>query len=229
MLPLKAPSPRFLSAISFELATRCMVIHGGHTGVDLVDETWSWNGSTWSLLKPLIIPSKRYFHSMATHNANGKIVLFGGTDGNTTFQETWEYVPVPGAVTVIGHGCQGSNGKVPGLASPGVPRLGQIFQLSLVYAIPLSASLLFFDVTNPGVGLDPFGAPGCTAYVNLHLLHVAIPTSLAGTWYPMPGFKVPFNLAILGGAVYFQTFIVDPAANHLGVVTSNGLKGVIGF
>ena len=50
-----------------------------------------------------------------------------------------------------------------------------------------------------------------------------------GVWDPAPVIKVPPAMALLGADFHAQAFIHDPQANPLGVITSNGLKGRIGF
>lgn len=227
--PAASPSAKTCAEMAFEPRDGRILLFAGWSGSANVGDTWAWNGTTWSQLAPLSAPKARSGHRMVTDSTRDRIVLFGGSDGVADLPDTWEFTSGLGAFALVGQGCPGSHFKTPALSPLGLPRLGQSFHLSLADALPLSASLLILDITDPNIGLGPFGAPGCTAHVNPHMLQFVIPTSLTGTWYPMPILRVPHDLALLGGVVYFQAFIVDPAANRLGAVATAGLKATVGF
>jgi hypothetical protein len=44
----------------------------------LFDDTWTWNGQSWTLLSPLVKPSIRAGHSLAYDQARKETILFGG-------------------------------------------------------------------------------------------------------------------------------------------------------
>jgi N-acetylneuraminic acid mutarotase len=52
------------------------------------DETWEWDGTSWSVRK-VPGPPARWAFAMAT--LNDKVVLFGGFDGQHVFGDTWEW------------------------------------------------------------------------------------------------------------------------------------------
>lgn len=167
---------------------------------------------------------------MALDPTSCQPTLFGGDGGAAgRLADTWELVSCPPSFTALGQGCQGSHGKAPVLSGLEPPSLGLTFHLGLTAAPPLAPSLLFFDITDPAVDLTPFGATGCWARVNPGFISLYLPVSLTGTWHPAPFLAVPYETALLGAAFYAQAFLLDAGANPLGLITSNGLKGVVGF
>ena len=63
--------------MAYDAATGNIVLFGGYTRRPL-DDTWTWDGSTWTKQAPAPSPSARYATSMAYDAATGNIVLFGG-------------------------------------------------------------------------------------------------------------------------------------------------------
>lgn len=68
---------------------------GGGAFVSL-DETWIWNGATWSLLHPAHHPSAREHATMASDLASGQLLLFGGDSDNglrspQRLSDTWSW------------------------------------------------------------------------------------------------------------------------------------------
>lgn len=66
-----------------------MVLFGGSgtTSMQLFDDTWLWNGQSWTSLSFASRPPARHGHTMVT--TNNKILLFGGEDLLSTFGDTW--------------------------------------------------------------------------------------------------------------------------------------------
>ncbi len=97
--PPKSPSPRFGAAMAYDATTRQMVLFGGeetlgglgHGGE--LNDTWTWNGTTWSELHPAKSPGGRAYASMAYDAASGHLVLFGGEDPDaySFFGDTWTW------------------------------------------------------------------------------------------------------------------------------------------
>src|SRR5258708_13941138 len=86
--------------MAFDAAANTVVMFGGSTTLfgaccgDLND-TWIWNGATWTQVFPQQSPPARRFDGdgMAYEPATRKVVLFGGnTEGNTTYLgDTWTW------------------------------------------------------------------------------------------------------------------------------------------
>jgi len=64
--------------MAFDAATRTMVLFGGISDGGYLDDTWSWNGATWTRLFPSTSPPPRSGASMAYDAATRTVLLFGG-------------------------------------------------------------------------------------------------------------------------------------------------------
>jgi hypothetical protein len=82
--------------------TRSLLLFGGgaHDSIGDVNDTWTWDGSTWTQLHPATSPSPRDNASLAYDAASGLVVLFGGADprgttggaiGGKFFGDTWTW------------------------------------------------------------------------------------------------------------------------------------------
>ncbi len=89
------PSARYWHAMAYDSARGKVVLFGGSTDSGSNNETWEWNGTSWTKKTPTDPegdgnPSARYSHAMAYDSARGKVVLFGGYAGGYNGQ-TWEW------------------------------------------------------------------------------------------------------------------------------------------
>lgn len=89
------PSPRTYSAMTFVASRGATILFGGAQGgsstTNRYNDTWEWNGTSWTLASPLLSPSARSSSAMAHDELRNRTVLFGGTDGPNHFGDTWEY------------------------------------------------------------------------------------------------------------------------------------------
>ena len=92
-----APSPRAVHAMAYDMARGRVVLFGGAAGTGSGtdnDETWEWNGVTWTQMQPTVRPSARRGASMAYVPTRGVCVLFGGGitgSGTPVLNDTWEW------------------------------------------------------------------------------------------------------------------------------------------
>lgn len=81
-------------AIAFHPKSGKMVLFGGYNG-NYSNETWTWDGQTWTKLNPAQSPSARYYAAMAYDPSTGELVLAGGrysSAGVTTIHnDTWTW------------------------------------------------------------------------------------------------------------------------------------------
>lgn len=85
----RGPVSTFGFAVSDDPAAHEVVLFGG---VDSYDQTWVWDGATWSLMKPGISPPGRFNAAAAYDPLAGVVMLFGGRlqDGDLT-ADTWAW------------------------------------------------------------------------------------------------------------------------------------------
>jgi hypothetical protein len=90
-----SPSARFFAGMVFDPSRNKIVLFGGATGSGgagaLLDDTWEYDGTSWTPLTTTGKPSPRANFAMTYSAARGKVVLFGGATGAGGMSgETWE-------------------------------------------------------------------------------------------------------------------------------------------
>lgn len=95
------PSPRAAASIAYDEASGQLVLFGGTTNGQSsgsLNETWTWNGSAWSLQHPSISPSVRTGAPMAYDPLHRVVVMFGGLGiaqvgkgGQIILTDTWTW------------------------------------------------------------------------------------------------------------------------------------------
>ena len=90
--PATVPPGRRLSAMVHDAARRRVMMFGGdHALRAVLDDTWTWDGQTWSDITSSGAPTV-YGHRMAYDEARRVIVVFGGLDARgLASDETWEF------------------------------------------------------------------------------------------------------------------------------------------
>ena len=112
-----APPPRSVSSIAFDPAAHSVVLFGGdaqYGGVslegDFLNDTWTWNGSSWTQRFPATSPEPRgmgvaigaqgHQQNLAWDRASRRLILFGGATafcphvvlgGDCAFNDTWAW------------------------------------------------------------------------------------------------------------------------------------------
>lgn len=89
------PPQRIAYGLAYDRARDRVVLFGGLYGGQvnrLTNDTWEWDGSSWTQRTPPVSPPPLQDHVMAYDVARGRTVVFGGRDG--TFNDnftTWEW------------------------------------------------------------------------------------------------------------------------------------------
>lgn len=92
-----APRARTGTALAFDGRRQRVVLFGGSPNSNLVtpfDDTWEFDGQTWTERSSPHTPPARASHAMVWDARHGKVVLFGGTNTFFTppfFGDTWEW------------------------------------------------------------------------------------------------------------------------------------------
>ncbi|MEZ5966664.1 MAG: hypothetical protein R3F56_22695 [Planctomycetota bacterium] len=103
--------------------------------------------------------------------------------------------------------------------------MGSTFSPTLSSARANSAGVAFLGLSNPNLDLGVIGAPGCVLRTSTELaLNVVTDAGGAATInVAIPGF-----IGTIGMSFFTQAFVLDPPANRLGLVASDGRVAVIG-
>jgi hypothetical protein len=170
---------------------------------------------------------------MAYDERRQRLVLVGGfASGAAGTQDTWEFfTPNPAAFTTFGTGCSGTSPAPTFAASTSLPWTASAFQIDVanlpasgVATLTLGSSRTSWNGINLPFSLAPLGASGCSLWIGPEAwTSLKVVGSTGAMSIPVP------NLSVLVGAEAFgQVFALDPAANALGVITSEGFRAVVG-
>jgi hypothetical protein len=91
--PATVPPAREVAGMATDPATGQVVLFGGNncTTDGYINDTWTWNGSTWTEQFPSTSPPARGFFGFAADPVLDQPVLFGGYDGTSTLGDTWSW------------------------------------------------------------------------------------------------------------------------------------------
>ena len=95
LLPQNSQLERSTQAMAYDAAHGQVVMFGGfgpggQNGY--LNDTWLWNGTTWTQVFPANSPSPRSNAQMVYDPATGNVVLFGGLyNGSTRYADTWTW------------------------------------------------------------------------------------------------------------------------------------------
>lgn len=78
--------------MAFDEARGKMVVFGGLVGASLVAQTWTWDGTTWTLADSTTGPGPVGHHAMAYDSRRQRVVMFGGAPPTgPRLSDTWEW------------------------------------------------------------------------------------------------------------------------------------------
>lgn len=88
-----APIARSGASMAYDDTRQQVVLFGGQANNGrfgaLLNDTWIWNGITWSNTNPSTRPGARQGASLVNCTAGQHLVLFGGSAGHTLLDDTW--------------------------------------------------------------------------------------------------------------------------------------------
>jgi len=92
--PPTSPPARESAAMTSYTGSGHIVLFGGQVrgpeGVTYLDDTWTWDGATWTEATPAHSPSARSGASLAYDGVEGTLLLFGGAD-TQPLGDTWTW------------------------------------------------------------------------------------------------------------------------------------------
>jgi hypothetical protein len=91
--PATSPSPRVFSQMAYDSARGVSVLFGGSSdsGPGNLNDTWEWNGFSWTQASPATSPPPVAGGAMAYDGGRGVSVLFGGSGSAGALSSTWEW------------------------------------------------------------------------------------------------------------------------------------------
>ncbi len=86
--PAQSPPARYAHMLAYDAARSEVVLFGGilRSNGQAANDTWVWNGTTWTQRTPATTPNARYGAGMAYDAVRQQVVLFSGQGGA---DETW--------------------------------------------------------------------------------------------------------------------------------------------
>jgi hypothetical protein len=90
-IPPVSPGNRAKFAFYYDDRIEKVVLYGGfdYNQGRLLDDTWIWDGNTWSQIQTSSWPGGRFGHKMAYDEDRGESVLFGGYNLYQYLNDTW--------------------------------------------------------------------------------------------------------------------------------------------
>jgi hypothetical protein len=87
--PASSPPARSYLAMTYDRASRKIIMFGGFDGAGYLNDTWTFDGVTWAQVAVSQSPPVRANAQMAYDRVTHKVVLFGGYDGTNYLGDTW--------------------------------------------------------------------------------------------------------------------------------------------
>jgi hypothetical protein len=96
LFPATSPPPR-RAPLAYDALTGTVVLFGGDNGAGdccniYYNDTWTWNGVTWTKQSPAVSPSPRTEHALAYDPSLGLVVMYGGySTPSQGLDDTWAW------------------------------------------------------------------------------------------------------------------------------------------
>ena len=220
----RVPRARASHAMTYDAARCEIVLVGGHADRPplRLNDTWLWNGSSWSKAAPPSSPPVRFLHSLVWDYASQRALLFGGiSDGNGMWPlgDTWTF-GVTG-FNAYGAGCGNPRAS---LSPRSDPRIGRLFTLRAWNLAPVArVGLLAFGASKAKVDLRAAGMPGCWLLQSNDVLFGFPVHNGVGNF----ALWLPNSSSLVGLKPLMQAFVNNPRANAAQWLTTNGGEAFI--
>lgn len=226
--PATPPSPRLLAGMVTDLHRQRVVMLGGVTNDPFA---WEWDGAQWTP-RYQANPAPRAIFGIGYDALARRAIVTGGyvqLRGNTVWlNDTWSFqTPLPADVVPFGSGCAGTAGT-PALTAKAfsLPWLGDTM-VNVVEATPAASPGAFFVSSfgsTPPLPLAAVGMPGCDLLVPLDVIEFGAAAAGRAEW----ALAIPNTPALAAVQFRQQAFVIDTAANALGLVASDGVVVTLG-
>ena len=85
-----SPWARATAVVALDRAAHKVLMFGGLGSVN-TNNTWSFDGTNWTMENPPLQPPNRYYSQAAFDPRLGHVVLFGGGSGGADLADTWQW------------------------------------------------------------------------------------------------------------------------------------------
>ncbi len=85
------PPARFGAAMAADSARGTVVLFGGLDKTTPLDDTWTWDGVSWTQHSPAVTPPARLLAGMVYDATRQQVVLFGGVGTHEVLGDTWTW------------------------------------------------------------------------------------------------------------------------------------------
>lgn len=138
-----------------------------------------------------------------------------------------------GRLSIFGTPCRGSNGLNPVMNGNGASEVGGRVDYTVTLGQAGMPALLYFGSSRTSwngfplpINLALLGAPGCLVLTDPLL---GVPLTLDAQGSTTLAFDIPSDPALVGQSFYSQFWLVDLAANALGLTTTWAMQALIGI
>lgn len=210
---------------------RCVLFGGFVSGTDF-DDTWDWNGATWTQLSGGGGGTGFRRQARGVFDAQQqRVILFGGFQpccfiGNDVFGL------LNAAAIEYGVGCGATPLRLE-RATGSRPRIGLVAFASMPNApTPVGGMAMGFSKSMYGpfqlpVPLDSVGMTGCQLWQSSEILGLGV-SALPGSTSLVFAYFIPNSTSLIGGSVFLQGYCFAPGSNPLQIIASNGLEWRLG-
>lgn len=95
------PTANIYAAMAYHASRDNVVLFGGADANAfvpvLLNETWTWDGTTWTQRAPAVSPMRRSGHAMTFDPTKGRVLMFGGPDSQLWEWTGLDWIPGPSA------------------------------------------------------------------------------------------------------------------------------------
>ena len=233
------PAGREGQGMAYDSQRNRVVMFGGADIANVLNDTWTWDGSSWTNLNLSPAPSPREGHSMAYNSQTGSILVFGGfgaPPGPILIPDTWELAdstPTPAVAASYGAGCgttalaiAPASGALPVVGTTAVTEMDNIPPASLGAFVALGWSDVLAGPFPLPFSMAPYGMPGCEL---LHSAEIAAaPAAPTGPGTASYSLSIPNLADLIGAQLYLQGWANAPGQNAANIILSNALAWTIG-
>ena len=99
------PVARFDASMAYDKVRKRVVLFGGRDGTGVsalfLQDTWEWDGTTWTPYSASTTPLKRQGHTMAFDSNRQRTFLFGGLSQSIAMADSWDYYTRGGGCSTV--------------------------------------------------------------------------------------------------------------------------------